>query len=199
MANTPIYYPDEGGPTSFGLTDWTDPMTYVAWCNYVISENIKVMEEAGIVWNDNVPDETVWNMQSSTLTDQSNIVSALAGDENLPAAWASRLSSIGSIISSLLAFTMDPAYFAIREVMITLVETIINSAAGQIINPGEEQEDLIEVLKAAFLQETFPGSGVYEASTLQAIKDLKYNDEILEIPATPRPIRIHLQSKTIQT
>lgn len=33
---------------------------------------------------------------------------------------------------------------------------------------------------------------------IQAIQDLKYNDEILEIPATPRPIRIHLQSKTIQ-
>ena len=33
---------------------------------------------------------------------------------------------------------------------------------------------------------------------IQAIQDLKYNDEILELPATPRPIRIHLQSKTIQ-
>ena len=33
---------------------------------------------------------------------------------------------------------------------------------------------------------------------LQAVQDLKYNDEILEIPATPRPIRVHLVSKTIQ-
>lgn len=32
---------------------------------------------------------------------------------------------------------------------------------------------------------------------IQAIQDLKYNDEILEIPATPRPIRIHLKNKTI--
>lgn len=65
--------------------------------------------------------------------------------------------------------------------------------------------ELIDVLKAAFLEELSPGSGVYVDSVLeqlgnlkQALQDLKYNDEILEIPATPRPIRIHLQGKTIQ-
>ena len=86
----------------------------------------------------------------------------------------------------------------------TLIESVIASAGSQLANP-EEGEDLIEVLKAAFLEETVPGSGVYLSTTLeqlqdilQAIRDLKYNEEILEIPATPRPIKIHLQSKTIQ-
>ena len=33
---------------------------------------------------------------------------------------------------------------------------------------------------------------------LQAIQDLKYNDQVIEIPATPRPFKIHLIGKTIQ-
>lgn len=71
MAITPIYYPDGGGPTSFGLTDYTDPMTYVAWCNYVVSENIKHMEEAGLQWSDGLPEdlESAWAQQDNMLRD----------------------------------------------------------------------------------------------------------------------------------
>lgn len=148
--------------------------------------------------------ETQWDLQSSTLTNQSSIISALAGEEDMPAAWSSRLSNISSILSSLLSLTMDSANFSVRETMMTLIESVIASAGNQLANP-EGEEDLVEVFKAAFLEETVPGSGVYLSTVLeqlkemlQAIQDLKYNEEILEIPATPRPIRIHLQSKTIQ-
>lgn len=155
-----------------------------------------------IAWQ--VIDEDAWDLQSSILTNQTNIVSSLASEEDMPAAWASRLSNIGNVLSTLLSLTMDQSNFSVREVMITLVERVIASAGNRLANP-EEEEGLIEVLKAAFLEESVPGSGVYLSTTLeqlqdilQAIQDLKYNEEILEIPATPRPIRIHLQNKTIQ-
>ena len=81
----------------------------------------------------------------------------------------------------------------------TLIEMIITAAAQQIINPGEEetQEDLIEVLKASFLHESAPG--VYDKNVLSVIEDLLYNNEVLEISATPNPIKIHLQGKTVQS
>ena len=71
MAITPIYYPDGGGPTSFELSDYSDPMTYVAWCNYVVSENIKHMEEAGLQWSDGLPEdlESAWTQQDNMLRD----------------------------------------------------------------------------------------------------------------------------------
>lgn len=74
MAITPVYYPDEPGPSSFGLSDWTDPMTYVAWCNYVVSENLRKMEEAGLQWSDGLPDEgddlnAAWTTQDALLHD----------------------------------------------------------------------------------------------------------------------------------
>lgn len=208
MALTPIYYPDAGGPTGFNLTDYTDPLTYVAWCNYVISENIKKMEEEGLQWSDGASDlETAWTDQTTTLNQQSALFDALEDSENLDTAWKTRLSSAKAQVTTLLALAQTQQNLDVRNAAITIFESLFNSVAGASSPADPETEsDLIEVLKAAFLEETVPGSGVYLTTTLeqlkdilQAVQDLKYNDEILEIPAAPRPIRIHLQSKTIQT
>lgn len=75
MATTPVYYPDSGGPSGFLLVDWADPQTYIAWCSYVMSENIKRMEEAGLEWADAVPTEgsadleAAWAQQDAILSD----------------------------------------------------------------------------------------------------------------------------------
>ena len=73
MASTAVYYPSSGGPSSFGLTDWDDPQTYIAWCSYVISENVREMAGAGTEWTDAVPDEgdleVAWTQQDNMLRD----------------------------------------------------------------------------------------------------------------------------------
>ena len=210
MALTPIYYPDAGGPTGFSLTDYTDPLTYVAWCNYVISENLKKMEEAGLQWSDGVPDdlESAWDQQGDTLTQQSAILNDLDENANLSAGWLTRIAAIVSQITSLQTLTENVQNYLARANAITLIESTIATIAGlaKIQDPDPSGgDDIVEILKAAFLEELVPDSGVYTDSVLAKLKsiltslqNLKYNDEILEIPATPRPIRIHLQGKTIQ-
>ena len=124
-----------------------------------ILKHAAAMADEGYEITFEVLDETSWGIQTSTLTNQAAIVSALASDAKMPAAWSSRLSSIGSILTSLLSLTMEPANFSNREVIITLIESVIASAGSQVKVEGDE--DLIAVLKAAFLQEATPGSGVY--------------------------------------
>lgn len=140
-----------------------------------------------------------WDLQTAVLTSQSTLLTALASHEKMPAAWSTRLSSMISNITTVLAFPINAAHFSMRGVLMTLIEMIITAAAQQIINPGEEetQEDLIEVLKASFLHESAPG--VYDKNVLSVIEDLLYNNEVLEISATPNPIKIHLQGKTVQS
>lgn len=140
-----------------------------------------------------------WDLQTAVLTSQSTLLTALASHEKMPAAWSTRLSSMISNITTVLAFPINAAHFSMRGVLMTLIEMIITAAAQQIIKPGEEetQEDLIEVLKASFLHESAPG--VYDKNVLSVIEDLLYNNEVLEISATPNPIKIHLQGKTVQS
>lgn len=140
-----------------------------------------------------------WDLQTAVLTSQSTLLTALASHEGMPSAWSTRLSSMISNITTVLAFPINAAHFSMRGVLMTLIEMIITAAAQQIINPGEEetQEDLIEVLKASFLHESAPG--VYDKNVLSVIEDLLYNNEVLEISATPNPIKIHLQGKTVQS
>lgn len=185
------------------------PFTYVEGQTYYnellaheILRHAAVMAEDGYEIQYDVVDEATWTLQSSTLTNQANIVFALASDDDMPAAWSSRLLDIGNILATLLSLSMSLANYTVRATMIPLIEGVIASAGGQSSNPGEE---LVAVLKAALVEESVPGSGVYLSTQLkklgdilQAIQDLKYNSEVLDIPATPRPIRVHLQGKTIQ-
>ena len=147
----------------------------------------------------------VWNDQTTTLTQQSALLDALEDSETLGSAWKTRLTSAKAQAAELLNLDQTQQGFDARDTAIAVFESLFQSVAGASANP-EADSDLLEAFKAAFLEETVPGSGVYLSTTLeqlkdilQALQDLKYNDEILEIPATPRPIRIHLQSKTIQS
>ena len=146
-----------------------------------------------------------WAAQDAIFNQQSALLDALEENEAISADWRTRISSAKSQIASLRSLAMSVMNFDARKLALTLFETFFNSIAVSATGTPEAEEDLIEVLKAAFLEETVPGSGVYLSTTLeqlktivQAVQDLKYNDDILEIPATPRPIRIHLQGKTIQ-
>ena len=157
---------------------------------------------------------SAWTDQTTTLTQQFNLFAALENSESLESAWKTRLTSAKAQAASLLALDQTQQNFSVRDAAILIFESLVQSVAG-VSSPAdpEAETELIDVLKAAFLEETIPGSGVYTDSVLdklgdllaaeenlkQATEDLKYNDEILEIPATPRPIRIHLQSKTIQS
>lgn len=180
MANTPIYYPDTGGPTGFALTDWTDPMTFVAWTNFVISENIREMEEEGLVWADQVPDTSAWSAQDTALTQQNTLIDSLEEQTEISTEWKTRLTALKTLITTLLALSASPAGLTLRGILIAMVETALQTATRYTQNAEEPSGEILE-------------------NILTAIQDLKYNDEVLEIPATPRPIRIHLQSKTIQT
>ncbi len=146
-----------------------------------------------------------WDTQDSTLSQQSALITELESSEKLSSGWKTRLGSIKTLITSLLAFDETAENLTTRSAMIAIFEGVIGTAASLAQTAVTENEDLTEIMKTAFLEETVPGSGIYTSSTiaelknvLQAIQDLKYNEEILEVPATPRPIRIHLQSKTIQ-
>lgn len=146
-----------------------------------------------------------WTAQDEILNQQSALLDALEENDAISADWRTRISSAKSQITTLLSLATSTINFDARKLALTVIETFFNSIAVSAAGTPEAEEDLIEVLKAAFLEETVPGSGVYLSTTMeqlktivQAVQDLKYNDEILEIPATPRPIRIHLQGKTIQ-
>lgn len=155
--------------------------------------------------------ESAWSDQTTTLNQQAALLDALEESEHLDAGWKTRLTSAKSQVASLLALGQTEQHLSVRAAAIAVLESLFNSVSGLSSDP-EADTDLLTVLKAAFLRETIPGSGVYTTTTLdeieaskeqleiilEAIQDLKYNDEILEVPATPRPIRIHLQGKTIQ-
>ena len=162
--------------------------------------------------------EIAWSDQTTTLQQQSALLDALEESEHLDAGWKTRLTSAKAQAATLLNLDQNQQNFSARDAAIHIFESLFNSVSGLSSDP-EADTDLLTVLKAAFLRETIPGSGVYTTTTLdeieaskeqleaskeqletilEAIQDLKYNDEILEVPATPRPIRIHLQGKTIQ-
>lgn len=150
--------------------------------------------------------DNAWSDQTTTLQQQSALFNALEESEALGAAWKTRLTSAKAQAATLLSLDQSQQNFSVRDAAIAVFESLFQSVAG-VSSPAdpEAETELIDVLKAAFLKETVPDSGVYTDSVLsklgdllQATEDLKYNDEILEIPATPRPIRIHLQGKTIQ-
>ena len=149
---------------------------------------------------------SAWTDQTTTLQQQSALFNTLKESEALASAWKTRLTSAKAQAAALLALDQSQQNFSVRDAAILIFESLAQSVAG-VSSPAdpEAETELIDVLKAAFLEELSPGSGVYVDSVLeqlgnlkQALQDLKYNDEILEIPATPRPIRIHLQGKTIQ-
>lgn len=159
--------------------------------------------------------DDAWSDQTTILNQQSALFDALE-DSDLDSAWKTRLTSAKTQIATLLALEQTQQNLSARAAAIPTFESLFNSVAGL---SSEDPSDLLRVLKAAFLRETIPDSGIYTTTTLdeieaskeqletikeqletilEAIQDLKYNDEILEVPATPRPIRIHLQGKTIQ-
>lgn len=170
-----------------------------------------------------------WSQQNTTLTQQTALLSALNNSETLSAEWKSRLASASAQATSLSALDQTPQNFDARNTAIHIFEALFNSVATSALaadtSTGSDT-DLLDILKAALLEEAAPGSGIYLTSTvgelkasrtqleamqeqletyqenletlIQAVQDLQYNDEILEIPATPRPIRISLRSKTIQ-
>ena len=157
--------------------------------------------------------DDAWANQTTTLNQQSSLLDALEDKEELGAEWATRLASAKTQIATLLALDQTKENFSAREMTIGIIESLFNSIATSLTSGDIGADtDILDILKAAFLEETVPGSGIYLTTTLkelkamnaqgegvlQAIQDLKYNDEILEIPATPRPIRVHLVSKTIQ-
>ena len=150
--------------------------------------------------------ESAWNDQTTTLQQQSALFNTLKESEALASAWKTRLASAKAQAAALLALDQSQQNFSVRDAAILIFESLVQSVAG-VSSPAdpEAETELIDVLKAAFLEETIPGSNTYLTTTieqlkdiLQAVQDLRYNDEILEVPATPRPIRIHLQGKTIQ-
>lgn len=126
MAITPIYYPDANGPTEFTLTDWTDPMTYVAWGNYVISENIRKMEEAGLQWSDGHPDdlESAWNIQSNLLNQQKSLLSE-------------SMSGLSTLIDQILELSISTENYQARATLISQISMMLSL-------PSEEEipEDL---------------------------------------------------------
>lgn len=146
-----------------------------------ILKHAAAMSEEGYEITFEVLDETSWGIQTSTLTNQAAIVSALASDAKMPDAWATRLSTIGSILTSLLTLTMDTANFSLRGMMTALIETVIGTATTRLANPDAEEGDLIDVMKAAFLQESVPGNGVYLTTTIEELKTIKTTlDKMLE-------------------
>lgn len=193
---------------AFGLSEGAS-MYYTELANWIIAKNLEAMAAAGLQWSDNVPDdlESAWSDQTSSLNQQTAILTDLQGEtETLSSGWLSRITAIKSQITNLLSLTQSAENYLARLSAVSLIEEIIATMAGlaKTQNPSDDEtSDLLDVLKAAFLEEVTPG--VYSSSTLaelqailEAIQDLKYNEEILEIPATPRPLRIHLQAKTIQ-
>lgn len=149
MANTPIYYPDEGGPTSFGLIDWTDPMTYIAWSNYVISENIKAMEEEGLMWADGLPEnlESAWSLQSDLLSQQKSL---------LP---SSMEEGLGALITQVLALPMSFENYQIRAALISQIGPMLTISLS---TSDGSQEETPEDLTAAWQ---------IQSETLNLLKD----------------------------
>lgn len=149
---------------------------------------------------------SAWTDQTTTLTQHAALLNALEDSESLDAAWKTRLTSAKTQVSTLLGLDQTQENLSARDAAITVLESLFNSVSGVSSPEAESEEaDLLDMFKAAFLEELVPGSGVFTDSVFnklkeitQATQDLKYNDEILEVPATPRPIRIHLQGKTIQ-
>lgn len=119
--------------------------------------------------------------------------------------------------------TLKSSFASVETTLLALVDTVIDGGSISandvpaipspsdldLLKAGSWKELVIQVLirigiyylqkyigKWISVEEEAPDLDLTEL--IQAIQDLKYNDEILEIPATPRPIKIHLQSKTIQ-
>ena len=100
---------------------------------------------------------------------------------------------------------VSPAGFSLKAAVSSVIESAISSASGLVKQQVGGDEELHEILKTAFLKESLPGTEIYDQTLLQsaqeilqAVQDLKYNDEILELPATPRPIKVALRGKTVQ-
>jgi hypothetical protein len=181
MAQTNILCPVTV-PASFTLTE-SDPMYYTELTNWIIGKNIEAMAAAGLQWSDGVPDdlESAWGDQSNSLNQQTSILTDLASHtEALSSGWQSRITALQSQISTLLSLTMTAANFLARVAAVGWIEAIISTMV-EIVISSDSSGDSEEL-----------------ANIRQAIEDLKYNDEILELPATPRPVRIHLKGKTIQ-
>lgn len=197
-----------------GVFAYVDGQTYYneLLAHTILEHAYRMTEEGYELTFEEFSLEDAWDTQDSTLTQQSTLITELESSDKLSSGWKTRLGSIKTLITSLLGFTETSENLTVRGAMISIFENTIGTASSLAQTAVTENEDLNEILKTAFLEETVPGSGIYTSSTiaelkassehleviLQAIQDLKYNEEILEVPATPRPIRIHLQSKTIQ-
>ena len=165
-----------------------------------------------ITFEEDADVDAAWVNQTTTLNQQSSLLDALEDKETLGAEWAARLTSAKAQIATLLSLDQTKENFSARAMTINVMESFFGSIANLSTGDIGADTDMLDILKAAFLEETVPGSGVYTTTTLaeikgmkeqgahmlQALQDLKFNDMILEIPATPRPIRVHLVSKTIQ-
>lgn len=122
--------------------------------------------------------EAAWDAQESTLNQQSALITDLEADEKLSGGWKTRLSSVKSLITTLLSLAETVENFSMRSTMIGLFEGVIGTAAGLVKATTMEADELVEVLKAAFLKETVPDSGVYDTTT---IGELKASQEQLEM------------------
>lgn len=139
MAITPIYYPDAGGPADFSLTDYTDPLTYIAWCNYVISENLKKMEEVGLQWSDGLPDDlaSAWSLQTDFLNQQQSLI-------------PESMTGLSALITQVLALDMTAANYQTRAAMISQIGMMLSIPS----ETEEEEEQIPEDLSAAWQIQT---------------------------------------------
>lgn len=185
--------------------DYTEGQTrYNERLAYEILKHAAAMSDEGyeITFDDL---EESWEVQNTTLAQQASLLSALSAEGNLSDAWSARLSSLASLIPSIMAMAVSPAGFSLKAAVSSVIESAISSASGMVKQQVGGDEELHEILKTAFLKESLPGSEIYDQTLLQsaqkilqAVQDLKYNDEILELPTTPRPIKVALRGKTIQ-
>ena len=207
-----------------GTFSYTEGQTfYNEKLAFEILKHAAAMADEGYELTFEVPDDLndAWSQQSDTLGQQATLLSALSTSETLGTEWKARLSSASAQATTLMAMEQSQQNFNARNIVTQIFESLFHSIATSALSSDTSgsDTDLLDILKAALLEEAAPGSGLYLTSTVaelkasrasletlqenlediaQAVQDLKYNDEILEIPATPRPIRISLRSKTMQ-
>lgn len=142
-----VYYPS-GGPTSFGLTDETDPQYYIAWCSFVISENIRKMEEAGFQWTDEGEGNittVLWSRQNTALTQQSAYFQEIRA--KVSAKGALLLDRLRDENSSLADLDRTQQNYRLRATAITQHAQIASAlllSTGETVPPAEKDPKAIE-------------------------------------------------------
>ena len=135
---------------------------------------------------------SAWTDQTTTLTQHAALLNALEDSESLDAAWKTRLTSAKSQVAALLDLDQNQQNFNARDAAIAVLESLFQSVAGvSSADIGAESEDLLKILKAAFLKETVPDSNVYTDSVLdelkailQSIQELAATENVIQCPHT---------------